>query len=92
MNLIAAINAFNASSQPQIELLNSRDGRVRARLPRVDREILVGESQLNPSAKVSATDIAWLCEEARRATLPGHALLGAALESLTPIETPAAKR
>jgi hypothetical protein len=82
MNRTAAIEAFNASSQPQIELLTTRDARVVAKLPRVKRDILVESSPFNTDVKVTATDIAWLCEEARRAAAPGMALLEAALGAL----------
>ena len=82
MDLTAAIEAFNTSSQPQIELLTTRDARVIATLPRVNREIIVKDSSFNEAVKVTAADIAWLCEEARRAIAPGMALLEAALGAL----------
>jgi hypothetical protein len=82
MDLTAAIEAFNASSQPQIELLTTRDARVVAKLPRVNREIIVQDSAFNEAVKVTAADVAWLCEEARRAVAPGMALLEAALGAL----------
>lgn len=82
MNLIAAIEAFNKSSQPQIDLQPSRDGRVTAVLPRVGREIIVEGSQYKMDVKVTAEDVAWLCEEARRAFAPGMALLEAGLGAL----------
>jgi hypothetical protein len=82
MNLTAAINAFNESSQPQIALRTSRDGRVTAVLPRVGREVLVEGSPFNKDVKVKAEDVAWLCEEARRAFAPGMALIEAALGAL----------
>jgi hypothetical protein len=81
MELTAAIDAFNNSSSPQINYFATRDGRWVAQLPRVDREIIVGDSQFG-GAKVTAEDIAWLCEEARRASAPGMALLEAALSAL----------
>lgn len=81
MELTAAIDAFNKSSRPQINYFATRDGRWVAQLPRVDREIIVGDA-LQGDAKVTAEDIAWLCEEARRASAPGMALLEAALSAL----------
>ncbi len=86
MNLIAAIEAFNESSQPQIDLRPSRDGRVSAFLPRLGREILVEDSQFKEDVRVTAEDVAWLCEEARRAFAPGMALLGAGLSALSDLE------
>ena len=86
MNLTAAIEAFNASSQPQIVLQTTRDGRVTAVLPRVGREIIVEGSPFNKDVKVTAADVALLCEEARRAFAPGMALLEAALEALSTTE------
>ncbi len=82
MNLIAAIEAFNASSQPQIVLQPTRDGRVTAVLPRVGREIIVEGSHFEKDIKVTVEDVAWLCEEARRAFAPGMALLEAGLGAL----------
>jgi hypothetical protein len=82
MNLIAAIEAFNKSSQPPIELLVTRDGRTVAKLPRVAREIVVKETSLNKDVKVTPQDVAWLCEEARLASAPGMALLEAGLGAL----------
>ncbi len=82
MNLVAAVEAFNESSQPQIELQSTRDGRVVATLPRVGREIIVEGSPFNEAIKVTAEDVAWLCEEARRAFAPGMALLEAGLGEL----------
>lgn len=82
MNLTAAIEAFNKSSQPQIELQPTRDGRVNAVLPRVGREILVQGSQFKKDVQVTPEDVALLCEEARLAFAPGMALLEAALGAL----------
>jgi len=86
MDLTAAIEAFNTSSQPQIELLTTRDARVVAKLPRVNREIIVKDSSFNKNVKVTVADVAWLCEEARRAVAPGMALLEAALGALNGLE------
>jgi hypothetical protein len=85
MNLSAAIEAFNESSQPQILVSPTRVGSVIAHLPRVDREILIEDSQFT-DAKVTAKDIAWLCEEARRASAPGMTLLEAALSALSDLD------
>ena len=82
----AAIEAFNESSQPQIKLTTSRDGRVTAHLPRIDRDVLVEGSPFNKEVKVTASDVAWLCEEARQASAPGMALLEAGLGALGGLE------
>ena len=82
MNLTAAIEAFNKKSEPHIELLTTRDGRVVATLPRMGREIIVEGSSFSPGIEVTAGDIALLCEEARRASAPGLALLDAGLVAL----------
>jgi hypothetical protein len=86
MNPIAAIEAFNESSLPQIDLRPVRDGRVTAFLPRLGREILVKDSETMEDVRVTAEDVAWLCEEARRAFAPGMALLEAALGALSDLE------
>ena len=86
MNLIAAIEAFNESSHPQIHLGRVRDGRVTAFLPRLGREILVKDSETMEEFRVTAEDVAWLCEEARRAFAPGMALLEAGLSALSDLE------
>ena len=70
MDLETAIEAFNESSQPQIDRQATRDGRVTAVLPRVGREIIVRGS-ITGTVEVKAEDVAWLCEEARRAFAPG---------------------
>ena len=81
--LISAIEAFNESSKPPIEVFSTRDTRTVAKLPRVGREIIVADADPSYSdAKVTAEDVAWLCEEARRASAPGMALLEAALSTL----------
>jgi hypothetical protein len=85
MDLIAAIEAFNESSSPQISVTPTRDGRHVAHLPRVAHEIIVEDAEFS-DAKVTAEDIAWLCEEARRASAPGMALLEAGLSSLSDLE------
>ncbi len=82
MSIVDAIEAFNKTSQPQITVLTTRDGRVTAKLPRVGREIIVQDSSFNPEVKATAADMAWLCEEARRAMAPGMALLSKALDAL----------
>jgi hypothetical protein len=87
-----AIDAFNESSEPKIELLTTRDGRTTATLPRVDRQIIVFPSS-SGSVRPTAEDIAWLCEEAHRAAsptlaaaAPSLALIEAALGSLAMLE------
>ncbi len=87
MDLVAAIEAFNESSQPQIGLHPTRDGRITATLPRVDREIVVVGSRFGEAVKVTAEDVAWLCEEARRAFAPGMALLEAGLGALEDLDS-----
>jgi hypothetical protein len=82
MNLVAAIEAFNQHGQPRIELQTTRDGRTVARLPRLNKEIVVKGTRLNPQARVSSQDIALLCEEAQLAIAPGMALLEAALAAM----------
>jgi hypothetical protein len=82
MNLVAAIEAFNKSGQPPIELLVLRDGRTVAKLPRLGREIVVKGTPLNKKVKVSSQDIALLCEEAQLAIAPGMALLETALAAM----------
>ena len=81
-DLLAAIEAFNKSCQPDIALLVTRDGRTVAKLPRVGQEIVVKETPLNQSIKVTSKDLALLCEEARLASAPGLALLDAGLAAL----------
>ncbi len=77
MNLTDAINSFNAVAQLEIKLLPTRDGRILATLPRVGREIIV-EGSTSKEIEVTATDVAWLCEEARRSMSANLALLEAA--------------
>src|SRR5215813_13917023 len=87
MTLTSAIEAFNKSMNPKIKLQTSRDGRVTASLPRVGREILARGSQFNTEVMVTASDIAWLCEEARQASAPAMTLLEAALGALKELES-----
>ena len=83
MNLTPAIHAFNEASDPKIELHPTRDGRVTATLPRVGKQIMVAPPTVgNTDLRVTAHDVALLCEEARRAYAPGMALLTAALQAL----------
>ncbi|HEU4457248.1 MAG TPA: hypothetical protein VFR81_29535 [Longimicrobium sp.] len=91
MDLISAIEAFNEAGGPQIELLTTRDGRVRATLPRLKRDIIVEGSRFNKDVKVTAADVAALCEEARLAFAPGMALLQAAIGALNEMEREDAK-
>lgn len=85
MDLETAIEAFNESSQPQIDRQATRDGRVTAVLPRVGREVIVRGS-ITGTVEVKAEDVAWLCEEARRAFAPGMALLEATLGVLSELD------
>lgn len=80
MNLVEAIEAFNQTAQPKIELQIAADGRVSARLPRLGREILVKDAGAGP--RVASHDIALLCEEAQLAIAPGMALLEAGLAAM----------
>jgi hypothetical protein len=82
MSILIAIEAFNKETQPGIAVITTRDGRVTAKLPRVGREIVVHDSSFNPDIKSTPADIAWLCEEARRAMEPGMALLSEGLDAL----------
>jgi hypothetical protein len=82
MNLVSAIEAFNKECQPGIDLLVTRDGRTVAKLPRVGKEIVVKGTALNPGIQVTPHDIGLLCEEARRASAPGLALLASGLAEL----------
>jgi hypothetical protein len=86
MNLTSAIEEFNRAGGPRIELHPTRDGRVTATLPRLNREILVDGSQFKKDVKVTAADVAALCEEARLAFAPGMALLQAGLDALGELE------
>ncbi|HOW48653.1 MAG TPA: hypothetical protein P5163_14630 [Rubrivivax sp.] len=81
MNLVEAIEAFNRSAQPKIELRSAADGRLHARLPRLGREIVVRGSGSVPAAP-SSHDLAALCEEAQLAIAPGMALLEAGLAAI----------
>ena len=82
MNLTTAIETFNKCSQSQVKLQTTRDGRVTAVLPRVGREIIIEGSTFNKDVKITVADIAWLCEEARRALSQSTALLEAGLNAL----------
>ena len=85
MSISAAIETYNTAAQTQakISTMTTRDGRVVAKLPLVAREIVIEGSPFNPDVKVTAADLAWLCEEARRSMAPGLALLTASLDELT---------
>ena len=82
VSLEAAFASLNEVSTHKIETLTTRDGRTIAKLPRVGRDVVIGPSQFNPEIKMTPTDVAWLCEEARLAMAPAHTLLDAALASL----------
>jgi hypothetical protein len=86
MNLVTAIETFNKSNQAHVTLKSTRDGRITALLPRVDREIMVQGSTLNKDVKLTSSDIAWLCEEARLGVASSIALLAAAVTALRHIE------
>ena len=82
MNLVSAVEAFNAVSEPKIGLNGAfRDAHTEATLPRVGQTIRVkaGMTGLNGP---TMQDLAHLCQEARRAADPGFALLAAALDIL----------
>lgn len=82
MNLVDAIDAFNRTAQPKIELSVTRDGRTVAKLPRLGKEILVKGAAEGTGVRVSSQDIALLCEEAQLAIAPGMALLEAGLAAM----------
>jgi hypothetical protein len=82
MDLVSAIETFNKTSQPPIELQLTRDGRTLARLPRLGKQIVVRGTRLNHRTTVSSQDIALLCEEAQLAIAPGMALLETALAAM----------
>ena len=82
MKLTTAIQDYNKSSHRKIKLSPTRDGRVTAKLPLVGRQILAEGSSFNKEVVVTGTDVAWLCEEARRSLAPGMALLEASLAQL----------
>lgn len=77
MNLIDAIQTYNRSGQAAIELHERADGSVLARLPRLQRDIVV-----HGDDAPSAQDLAALCEEAQLAIAPGMALLEAGLAAI----------
>jgi hypothetical protein len=85
LTLAAAIEKFNKSSDRKIKLTTTRDGRMEAALPLVGREIIVEDSPFNKEVKVTPSDLAWLCEEARRAFALGMALLEATLAHLSDV-------
>ncbi len=83
INLVAPINAFNETNQATIEIQRpTRDTYHIAVLPRVGREIIVEDGTDMSGVKVTAADVALLCEEARRAIATGMGLLEAGLEAL----------
>jgi hypothetical protein len=83
MNLVEAIEAFNQTAQPKIELQLAADGRVLACLPRLGREIVVKDgADAATRPRVASHDIAMLCEEAQLAIAPGMALLEAGLAAM----------
>jgi hypothetical protein len=82
MDLISAIESFNKTSQPPIELQSTRDGRTLAHLPRLGKQIVVRGACRSHGPGVSSQDIALLCEEAQLAIAPGMTLLEAALAAM----------
>jgi hypothetical protein len=84
--LVTLIEEFNIASEPKIDLRPTRDGRVVAVLPRTGREILVEGSDFKEDVRVTAQDLAALCQEVRQALAPGLALLDASLEALATVE------
>ena len=82
MTLSEAIEAINKASVQKIRTLTTRDNREVAKLPRVGREVVIRASTFNPDVKVTAKDIAFLCQEARLAMAPAQAFLDAALDML----------
>jgi len=81
MDIIAAVEAFNAVSEPKIVVRGTfRDVHFEATLPRVGRSINLGKG-MTEAHKGSVQDLA-LLSEARRAAEPGLALLSAALNAL----------
>jgi hypothetical protein len=86
VGLVTLIEEFNAESEPKIDLRPTRDGRVGAILPRTGREILVEGSDFKEDVRVTAQDLAALCQEVRQALAPGLALLDASLEAIATVE------
>ena len=91
MGLVTLIEEFNESSEPKIDLRPTRDGRVGAILPRTGREILVEGSEFKEGVRVTAQDLAALCQELRQALAPGLALLDATLEGFATVDAAPAK-
>ena len=54
MTVHEAIAALNDVSTEKIKTLTTRDGREVANLPRVGREVIIGDSQFNKNVKVTA--------------------------------------
>jgi len=87
MDIFKAIDALNESSRPQIEVVTTRSNRTIAKLPRTSRQVtLKVDPSFEENVKVTARDMAWLCEEARRASAPGMDLLEAALGALKDVD------
>lgn len=82
MNLVEAIDAFNRSALPKIDLIPARDGAMLARLPRLGRQIVVRSAASADGPRLSSQDIALLCEEAQLAIAPGMTLLEAGLAAM----------
>ena len=84
MDIVTAIEAFNTTSEPKIGLRGTfRDAHTEATLPRMGVTITIEPGM--GTRRVSAKDLALLCQEAKCAADPGLALLSAALDSLSMI-------
>ena len=81
-DLSDAIVAFNAACGREIEFGPTRTGRIRAKLPRLDKEIVLQGDTVGGNVMVSAMDMALLCEEARLAIAGATKLLDAASREL----------
>lgn len=82
MNLVEAIEAFNRTALPKIDLVPAAGGAMLARLPRLGREIVVRSARCGDGPRLSSQDIALLCEEAQLAIAPGMTLLEAGLAAM----------
>jgi hypothetical protein len=84
MDIVTALETFNSTSEPKIGIRGTfRDGHTEATLPRMGVTIIIGAGM--GKKRVSAKDIALLCQEAKRAADPGLTLLSAALDALSEI-------
>ena len=83
----AAIEKLNEASTKKIKLFTAWDGSLNARLPRTGETILLARGRFNPDRKVTARDLALLCQEAQKAAEPAWALLQATLKQLGTLKT-----